>query len=124
MCADYHYIRNYLYVQRHMGARRADQHMPEFAKRLVAMYDKDGAVSKRCTFLWASYSGFSRWPLLLAAVGAVLQLGSHIAFWLSVPGLHTGLCIKRCRPSSIEHANFKVQLPREGECNSPASHHW
>ena len=31
-----------------MGARRADQHMPEFAKRLVAMYDKDGAVSKRC----------------------------------------------------------------------------
>lgn len=47
-CADYHYIRNWLYVQRHMGARRADQHMPEFAKRLVAMYDKDGAVSKRC----------------------------------------------------------------------------
>lgn len=46
--ADYHYIRNFLYVRRHMGQQRADRHMPEFAKRLVAMYDGDGAVSKRC----------------------------------------------------------------------------
>ena len=32
---DYHFIRNFLYVQRHMGAERAEQHIPEFAKRLV-----------------------------------------------------------------------------------------
>ena len=41
-------IRNYLYVQRHMGAARAADHIPEFAKRVVAAYDADGSVSKRC----------------------------------------------------------------------------
>lgn len=44
-------IRNYLYVQRHMGAKRAAQHIPEFAKRVVAAYDADGSVSKRCQCL-------------------------------------------------------------------------
>ena len=74
---DYHFIRNFLYAQRHMGAKRAEQHIPGFAKRLVgwkplcgeplfiliavntsaniddvglqqvAMYDAEGAVSGR-----------------------------------------------------------------------------
>ncbi|PNH06770.1 7-hydroxymethyl chlorophyll a reductase, chloroplastic [Tetrabaena socialis] len=44
---DYHYIRNYLYVQRNWGSKRAEQHMPAFAKEIVKQYDKDGAVSKR-----------------------------------------------------------------------------
>lgn len=44
---EYHYIRNYLYVMRHWGAR-ADRHIPSYAKRIVQRYDaKDGAVSKR-----------------------------------------------------------------------------
>ncbi len=30
---DYHYVRNWLYVQRHWGAARAEQHVPGFAKR-------------------------------------------------------------------------------------------
>ena len=57
MHADYHYIRNFLFVRRHMGQQRAERHMPEFAKRLVAMYDGDGAVSKRCAWLIADAVG-------------------------------------------------------------------
>ncbi|GFR45129.1 hypothetical protein Agub_g6509 [Astrephomene gubernaculifera] len=44
---DYHYIRNYLYVNRNWGAKRAEQHIPSYAKEIVRQYDKDGAVSKR-----------------------------------------------------------------------------
>lgn len=44
---EYHWIRNYLYVQRHMGPERAARHIPEFAKRVVAAYDADGSVSSR-----------------------------------------------------------------------------
>ncbi|EFJ46266.1 hypothetical protein VOLCADRAFT_93375 [Volvox carteri f. nagariensis] len=44
---DYHYIRNYLYVHRNWGAKRAEQHIPSFVKEIVRQYDKDGAVTKR-----------------------------------------------------------------------------
>ncbi|GLI70429.1 hypothetical protein VaNZ11_015337 [Volvox africanus] len=44
---DYHYIRNYLYVNRNWGAKRAERHIPSFAKEIVRQYDKDGAVTKR-----------------------------------------------------------------------------
>jgi 7-hydroxymethyl chlorophyll a reductase len=30
---DYHYIRNFLYVNRHMGPARAARHIPGFAKK-------------------------------------------------------------------------------------------
>ena len=39
--------RNYLYVHRNWGAKRAEQHIPAFAKDIVRQYDKDGAVTKR-----------------------------------------------------------------------------
>ena len=44
---DYHTIRNWLHVQRHWPGARAEQHIPRYAKRLVEMYDKDGAVRAR-----------------------------------------------------------------------------
>lgn len=44
---DYHYIRNYLYVHRNWGSKRAEQHIPSYAKEIVRQYDKDGAVTKR-----------------------------------------------------------------------------
>eukprot|EP00798_Chlamydomonas_sp_ICE-L_P018033 gene18033-24446_t len=46
---DYHYIRNYLYVMRNMGETKGDRHIPEYAKRIVASYDKQskGAVQGR-----------------------------------------------------------------------------
>ena len=44
---DYHYIRNYIYVNRHMGAERAARHVPEFAKRLAAMYNQKGEIDAR-----------------------------------------------------------------------------
>ena len=44
---DYHYIRNFIYVNRHMGPVRASSHIPEFAKRLVAMYNEKGEISSR-----------------------------------------------------------------------------
>lgn len=44
---EYHILRNYLYVSRHMGPERAARHMPESAKRIVAAYDSDGAISDR-----------------------------------------------------------------------------
>ena len=44
---DYHYLRNWLYVQRHMGGARAERHVPEFAKKILAEYDDKGEVSGR-----------------------------------------------------------------------------
>ena len=44
---DYHYIRNFIYVNRHMGPARAQRHTPEFAKRLVAMYNGKGEIDAR-----------------------------------------------------------------------------
>ncbi|KAL4421293.1 hypothetical protein ABPG75_010584 [Micractinium tetrahymenae] len=44
---DYHYLRNYIHVMRHWGPQRAQQHIPEFARRIVAEYDGKGAVSER-----------------------------------------------------------------------------
>lgn len=44
---EYHYIRNFLHVQREWGSARASAHMPEFAKRIVARYNRDGAVTSR-----------------------------------------------------------------------------
>lgn len=44
---DYHYIRNWLYVHRHMGSQRAAQHIPSFAKTIVAQYNDKGEVDKR-----------------------------------------------------------------------------
>jgi 7-hydroxymethyl chlorophyll a reductase len=44
---DYHYIRNFLSVQRNWPKKRAEMHIPEFAKRIVAEYDGNGQVTKR-----------------------------------------------------------------------------
>lgn len=44
---DYHYIRNWIAVHRKWPAARAQQHIPEYAHKIVAEYDKDGAVTKR-----------------------------------------------------------------------------
>eukprot|EP00466_Bigelowiella_natans_P007462 jgi/Bigna1/92839/estExt_fgenesh1_pm.C_800009 len=44
---DYHWIRNYLYVQRNFKAEHADRHVPEYVKKIVSEYDKNGEVTKR-----------------------------------------------------------------------------
>lgn len=45
---DYHTIRNYLHVKRHFGSdQRAEQHVPEYARRIVDEYNVDGAVDER-----------------------------------------------------------------------------
>lgn len=44
---DYHYIRNYIYVNRHWKADRAQQHIPTFALKLVDMYNQTGSVDDR-----------------------------------------------------------------------------
>ena len=44
---DYHTIRNYLYVKRHWPGSRAEQHLPAYAKQIVAEYDQGGQVSDR-----------------------------------------------------------------------------
>lgn len=51
---DYHFIRNWLYVKRRWLPQRAETHIPEYAKRLVAMYDKGGEISNRCAGVSAS----------------------------------------------------------------------
>ncbi|KAL6191918.1 hypothetical protein ACLB2K_038307 [Fragaria x ananassa] len=43
---DYHTIRNYLYINRTWGKKRADRHMPSFAKKIVDMYNKNGEIDK------------------------------------------------------------------------------
>lgn len=47
---DYHVIRNYLYVMRCWGSKAAaERHVPEYARRLVAKYDRisKGKVTER-----------------------------------------------------------------------------
>ena len=44
---DYHTIRNYIYVNRVWGRERALEHIPQYAREVVAEYDVDGAVSNR-----------------------------------------------------------------------------
>ena len=44
---DYHYVRNWIYVNRYWGRERAEAHIPEYAKRIVAAYDRGGAVTAR-----------------------------------------------------------------------------
>lgn len=44
---DYHTIRNWLYVQRHMPPEQAARHVPKYAKAVVEQYDKGGEVSAR-----------------------------------------------------------------------------
>ena len=44
---DYHYIRNYLYVQRNWSQGKADKHIPAFVKRIVDKYNAKGDVSNR-----------------------------------------------------------------------------
>lgn len=51
---EYHYIRNWLYAVRHMGARRAERHTPTFARHIIASYDAKGEISRRCARLWPS----------------------------------------------------------------------
>lgn len=43
---DYHNIRNYLHVYRAWGKSRAEQHIPSYAKKLVAMYNEKGEIDK------------------------------------------------------------------------------
>ena len=45
---DYHFIRNWLYVNRNWAPGRVQEHVPDYARRLVAMYDSDSQVSARC----------------------------------------------------------------------------
>lgn len=51
---DYHFIRNWIYVNRHMGAQRAQRHTPQFAKRLIAMYNSKGEIDARWMILLLS----------------------------------------------------------------------
>ncbi|KAK9789191.1 hypothetical protein WJX73_001217 [Symbiochloris irregularis] len=44
---EYHYIRNWLYSVRHLGLEKARQRTPSFAQKIVARYNKDGAISRR-----------------------------------------------------------------------------
>jgi 7-hydroxymethyl chlorophyll a reductase len=43
---DYHNIRNYIHVNRAWGKKRADQHIPSYAKKLVSLYNKNGEIDK------------------------------------------------------------------------------
>jgi len=43
---EYHYLRNYLYVNRVWGEERAGEHVPGYVRRVVDRYDKDGTVAK------------------------------------------------------------------------------
>uniref|UniRef100_A0A061SGL6 7-hydroxymethyl chlorophyll a reductase n=1 Tax=Tetraselmis sp. GSL018 TaxID=582737 RepID=A0A061SGL6_9CHLO len=86
---DYHYIRNHIFVQRHMGRERAERHTPEFAKRLVQMYNRDGQVDARLRLspdgrppAQSAESEESRLAPALLAAGTAAALG---ALWLSLP---------------------------------------
>jgi len=64
---EYHYLRNFIHVSRHWPAQQGQKHVPEFAKRVVARYDTNGAISKRYAmpFHGVYASGFERWRVIL-----------------------------------------------------------
>ena len=65
---DYHTIRNFLYVKRHFGSdERANQHVPEYARRVVDEYNIYGAVDERLKL--------TSTPLVGAALPAVAPSG-------------------------------------------------
>ncbi|CAM6105722.1 unnamed protein product [Calypogeia fissa] len=41
---DYHNIRNYIYVHQTWGKKRAEEHIPSYAKKLVQMYNENGEI--------------------------------------------------------------------------------
>lgn len=43
---DYHNIRNYLHVHRALGKKRAEEHIPSYAKKIVAMYNEKGEIDQ------------------------------------------------------------------------------
>ena len=58
---DYHYLRNWLHVQRHFGSKeKAERHVPEFAKVIVERYDREvteGRVRRRLSLPGSEAAG-------------------------------------------------------------------
>lgn len=45
---DYHYIRNYLFINRNWSSQnRVDQHLPEYAKRIVSEYNANSEIDRK-----------------------------------------------------------------------------
>lgn len=59
---DYHYLRNWLYVNRNWPQSRAQQHVPEFARRILKEYDDKGAVSARLKMAPGKSAGGAKAP--------------------------------------------------------------
>lgn len=38
---DYHYLRNYLYVNRYWKGRRAEEHIPQYIKQILSEYEPE-----------------------------------------------------------------------------------
>ena len=76
---DYHFIRNYLHVSRAWGSARTQQHVPQYAKRLIGMYNKDGAVERR-SVLPSSLSRAWSWPTLYPLYTWTVGYYSHGCF--------------------------------------------
>ena len=61
---DYHYLRNWLHVQRHFkDEERAKRHVPEFARAIVERYDREltaGKVSERLALPGSEAAGRPR----------------------------------------------------------------
>lgn len=47
IAVEYHYLRNWLYVNRVWGPDRAKEHVPAYAEEVVKRYDKGGAITER-----------------------------------------------------------------------------
>ncbi|CAI5463585.1 unnamed protein product [Closterium sp. Yama58-4] len=86
---DYHTIRNYLHVHRVWGKERAEQHIPKYAKEVVARYNKDGAIDKllvcitmaaASAALQASAAGSTSLLRKSASTSAVGIFSSHSSF--------------------------------------------
>lgn len=78
---DYHVLRNYIYVMRTMGKERAARHMPPSAKRIVAAYDTNGAISERINMVAGKEDAKVDYTLVAlglawAVVGAIASLGA------------------------------------------------
>lgn len=69
--------RNYLHVMRHWGAERAQRHIPEYAKRIVAQYDKKGEVTARWGRAWEA----ARWRRDEGSAEAALEYVGVGGFW-------------------------------------------
>ena len=84
---DYHYLRNALFVEERMGATRAAQHVPAYARALMARYDDEMRELRTAAAAKAAARGGSAAPTAAPRAAAREGPQQEVVAWLALLGL-------------------------------------